>query len=439
MLYLGIDIGKSHHLAAFLSGDLLARHMRYDACPTLAIENTRAGFDRLRAAIRQHADEAETCVLLERTGHYGASLEAYLSEQGCHLYWMQARARYANNKTDRQDARALVVLLYNELELHAPTVDERLRISPIATPGREVRTLHGLVHHRDELVAESTRRKNKLTAILDELFPEFVAVYHDPFTPSALACREQFPTPTDVAEADIEDVCHTRKRNQPSRADLMELQTLARATIGTRDGARVASLLVEQKQLIAELHLMMAHVEQLDGEIERLVASSRAGQILLSFPGVASVQAGKLLAGIGTISNFESEAKLRGYLGWAPQSAQTGTSMDSSSLSKGGNPLLKKTVFMIVMTAIRSEPWKSRYAAMVARKCNYDGRRKEYTGRMKVVGHLCGHFIRVLYTLLKRDADLLADLPAGTEPPPPECYDPARHITGQKKAGGTRH
>ena len=56
-----------------------------------------------------------------------------------------------------------------------------------------------MVHHYAKLVAESTRRKNKLTSICDELFPEFTHLLRNPNLPTALALRSRFPTPARLA------------------------------------------------------------------------------------------------------------------------------------------------------------------------------------------------------------------------------------------------
>lgn len=35
-LYIGVDIGKFHHVAGFLSPSLLIRHERFEGCPTFS-------------------------------------------------------------------------------------------------------------------------------------------------------------------------------------------------------------------------------------------------------------------------------------------------------------------------------------------------------------------------------------------------------------------
>jgi hypothetical protein len=37
-LYVGIDVGKQHHVAGFVSATLLERHQRFEACPALMFE-----------------------------------------------------------------------------------------------------------------------------------------------------------------------------------------------------------------------------------------------------------------------------------------------------------------------------------------------------------------------------------------------------------------
>jgi transposase len=426
-LAVGIDIGKTRHFAALLSRPLLERYKRFDACPTMPVENSRSGFEHLLAFLDRHAPRSKTHVLLEQTGHYGRALEQYLQEHDLALYRLHVTTRAEHEKSDKRDAQALAILLYNQVVLHA-VADPTHEIRRLIAPSPTATLLRGLVQHRLELVCETTRRKNKLTAIADELFPEFTAIFADPNSPSALQLRAAFPTPQAIASASLDDLCATRKRTLPSRAKLAELQELARATIGTKSVARLVSLQLEQKQLMAELALLDDHVEQLSTEIERQVRQSREGRILTSFIGIGSVHAATLIAGIGSIANFESKAKLRAYLGWAPHEEQTGTTSDTRFQMPGGNPLLKQTMYLVTIAAIRYDPtWRALYERLLPIKCQYDERKKEYKGKMKVIGRIAGQIIGVIYILLSRDADLVASFPPGAELPPPELYDPSKH------------
>lgn len=434
LLFVGIDIAKLSHVAALVSAPLLNQYGSYERCPTLSFPQSRTGFEKLYAVMTKYAPAQECYVLVEHTGHYGCALEQFLQEQGVAVYRVHVQERgKGRQKSDRRDAQSLAVLLYNQVEKHILVADKRQVAHLLVPPSETARLLQGLVQHRHELVRESTRRKNKLTSIADELFPELTGIYRNPNGVGALTLRENYPTPQAIADARIEDLIATRKRNQPGDAQFAQLQALARHTIGTKDTIRIHSLVLEQQQLIAELRLLQAHIEALNAEIETAVTASREGQILTSFPMIGRGQAATFIASIGSIANFESAAKLRGYCGWSPLETQTGTSLDSVRLEKEGNRLLKHTLYLITLGAVRLDgPWRDLYNRLVPLKCQYDERLKRYRGRMKVIGRIAGQIVQVIYTLLKRDYDVLQRTPAGTPPPPPELYEAVKHTIKRK-------
>ena len=435
-LYVGIDLGKRSHVAAFFSKALLATHKSFSKAPTLKFENSRAGFMLLLSTITAYAGGyravKNTRVLLERTGHYGLPLEQFLQENCVAVHRIQPKKRYSKGKkTDHFDARALAVMLYNYLELSVELPDEVQRIVPVLPVTETVRKLRGLVRHRYELIRERTQRKNKLTSILDEIFPEFTQVYDDPNSPSALALREKFPAPEDIAGACLDELCATRLRSVPGNAAIEHLQVLARTTIGVRDPHRCFALLIEQRQLIAELRLLDQHIDELERHIRVIIADSREGKILISFTGIGEIQAATILSGIGTIANFEKSGRLKGYLGWAPRLTQSSETLDSSALNKSGNGLLKQTIYLATLSAIHYDPtWAALYNRLVTRLCVYDEKAKRYRGRLKALGHVAGQMIKVMYTLLKRDHELMTSWDGEGEPPPPELYDITKHTAG---------
>lgn len=141
-------------------------------------------------------------------------------------------------KTDKRDALGLANHLYNQLALGVQ-VEKKLQVIRRAIPPSEAAAqLKGLMRHRYELVNEATQRKNKLTAICDELFPELTQVFKNPNLTIALDLREKFPTPHAVATASLVALREIRKHSHPSEAQLVLLQQLAVQSIGTKDLAR---------------------------------------------------------------------------------------------------------------------------------------------------------------------------------------------------------
>jgi hypothetical protein len=286
------------------------------------------------------------------------------------------------------------------------------------------------MQHRRELVRESTRRQNKLTAICDQLFPEFTQVLKDPNGVTALKIRARYPTPHAIATAALADLCALRGGPSPSRAKLARLQSLGAETIGLHDIVRQRALVFEQSQLILELQLLREHVAQLETQVEQIVATSREGRILTSVPGIGSQTAGHLIAAIGNILKFPQASDLKAYLGWSPHRIQTGTSVDRASLSPAGTRATRTLLYLAVCNAIQMDcEWARLYQRLVPKKCAYDERKRDYVGTKKVIGRVAGQMIKTIYMLLKTDAELLTTIPPGMEPPAPQLYDPEIHQT----------
>jgi transposase len=428
-LYVGIDIGKKQHIAAFVSPTLLRQHERYEACPVLRFENNRVGFLALIERIRSYVPLEQCFVLVEKTGHYHRALEEYLLEMDITVHEMAVMERRREMlKTDKRDAQRLANHLYNQLELHVQVADKKQVVRPALPATGAASELRGLVQHRRELVRESTRRRNKLTAIRDQLFPEFTQVFKDPNGPTALAMRAHFPTPHAVATTTLHDLCARRTGTIPSNAKLALLQTLATRSIGTKDLIQQRALVFEQRQLIAELRLLHEHIAQLEARVQQIVANSREGRILDSIPGIGAESAAILIASIGNILNFPKASDLKAYLGWSPHLIQTGTSVDRASLSPAGTRATRGVLYMVVMKAIQEDcQWARLYQRLIPKKCRYDERKRDYVGKNKVIGRVAGQMIGLIYMLLKTDAELLATIPPGMESPDPMLYDPEIH------------
>lgn len=437
-LYVGVDVGKKAHVAGFVSTTLLQRHQRFESCPALSFANSREGFRALVDRISSYVPLTQVYVVLEVTGHYHRLLVQYLQELDIPVYTLHVQARQEGLlKTDKRDALGLGNLLFNQLEKGIQVGDPLRAIRRLAPPTDAAAQLRGMVQHRYELTIESTQRKNKLTAICDELFPEFVQICHNPNLPTALTLRTRFPTPAALATASLSALHEARGANRLlTDARLRELQELAAHSIGTKDSARQRGLVFEQDQLIAELTLIQQHLARLDAEMTRIVAACREGQILTSIPGIGPTQAAAIIASIGNIANFARAAQLKAYFGWAPCVKQSGSSVDHARLAPGGQRRMKAIMYLAVWTAIQRPEceWAKLYERLVPLKCGFSERTRQYTGRAKVMGRIAGQMIAVIFVLLRQDAETLRGLSAGAQAPEPVLYDPElyrQHRAGQ--------
>ena len=436
LLCVGIDVGKTSHVAAFVSRNLLARHKRFLLCPVRRFGQNRADIDAMLAAIRTQVPLERVAVLMERTGHYHRALAETLMAEGLTVYVIAIHAKKTNgmDKTDKQDALRLANLLYSQAVLGLQVDDTSQRVERRLPPTPAAAALAPLVRMHYELTQQLTRARNKLTALADEIFPEFSQIFRDVNLVTALDLREHFPTPAAVAAASLADIATIRHSNHPTNKQIQQLQELAATSIGVTEEHRLYGLLLEQSQLIVFLRLVSTQLAAIDGEILQKLEGSREGQILLSMPAIGLHHAAILLASIGNIRNFEKASHLRRFVGWAPQSFQTGTSFDRDTQTRTGSRLIKREMYLICMDAIKREPWKSFYDRLVLKKCPYDARLKRYRGKMKVVGRLAGTIATMIFALLKEDARLVDATPEGADPPSPRLYDPAIHLSHRSGA-----
>lgn len=428
-LYVGIDVGKTKHLAGFISTTLLQRHERFEGCPVLTFEQSREGFRSLIDRMRLYVPLEQVYVLLEHTGHYHRPLVEYLQELDISVYVMPVQKRPVGMlKTDKRDALSLGNHLYNQLEKGIQLADKTHLVRRLLPPTEAALQLKRWMHHRYELSRECSRRKNKLVAMCDELFPELSQVMRDPNAPMALTIREHFPTPHAIATATLSALAALRTKNRPSNAQLVELQRLASQSIGTKDLVRQRSLLLEQQQLIKELRVLQEHLQQLDSEVGKIVEQSREGKILTSI-GMGPAQAASIIAVVGNVLNFANAAALKSYFGWAPKIQQSGTSLDQVSLTHAGSRTMKQMMFLIVgnLIHLKDNEWAKLSERLVRKKCTYDERTRTYRGKGKVMGRVAGQMIEMMFALLKQDAEVLSAVPAGEEPPEPILYDPELH------------
>ncbi len=162
LLYIGIDIGKTSHVAGFISNTLLSRYERFENCPAIVFEQSRDGFRKLIEHIRHYVPIEQCFALMEVTGHYHKAVEQYLLELEIPVYLMCVQKRMSGmTKTDKRDALGLANHLYNQLEKGIQFSEKKQIARRIQPPTGPASQLKNLIQHRTELVRESTRKRNK--------------------------------------------------------------------------------------------------------------------------------------------------------------------------------------------------------------------------------------------------------------------------------------
>ena len=213
----------------------------------------------------------------------------------------ERRAGRTRGKSDPIDALAIARAALREPDLSRPQPDEQ-----------RYREIKLLVDHRDDLVDQRRRTQQRLRWHLFQLDPTYVV-------PLRMLGRSSH----------LERVSRWLARRE------QELQV------------RLA------RELVSSCRSLNRAIAELDQELEQRVKETAPA--LLELPGCAAVTAAKLLAEIGPIDRFKSDAQLARHSGVAPLEASSGRTQ-RHRLDRGGNRQLNAALYRIAITQARYHP-----------------------------------------------------------------------------------
>lgn len=400
MVYVGIDIAKEDHVACAVgeNGERLAK--------PLPFKNTEAGFERLLCWLEGLAEEPSGAFCgMEATGHYWMACFSFLSSRGydaCVVSPMQVKAvrelkGMPRVKNDRVDS-ALIA--------------ETLRIGDydatrLATD--DVQALRCLTRYRQSLRGQASVVKTQLLCVLDSYFPEYAALFSDPFGAASLAVLEMAPTPRELLArraSTLSKAISSASRGRLGDAKAAELRAAAKASVGIRLGESAASF--EAKSMVSRIRFLEAEAAKADTEIEAVLM--RVEPLVLTIPGVSVATGAQIVAEVGDASRFANAAALVKYAGLNPGVSQSG------KFEAAGSPITKK-----------GSPYLRRSLWLAANRCRqYDPRMRDFYERKRAEGKC--HRVAVTACARKLCHYVFAVM-RDHEP-----YDPGRGACAQKQA-----
>jgi len=210
----------------------------------------------------------------------------------------ERRAGRTRGKSGPIDALAIARAAIREPNLSRPRADERVY--------REIKLL---VDHREDLIDQRRRTQQRLRWHLHQLDPTYAV-------PLRMLSRASH----------LERVSRWLARRE------QELQV------------RLA------RELVSMIRSLNRAVGELDQELEQRTVE--VAPALLELPGCAAVTAATLLAEIGPVDRFKSDAQLARHSGVAPLEASSGKSQ-RHRLDRGGNRQLNAALYRIAITQAR--------------------------------------------------------------------------------------
>ena len=138
---------------------------------------------------------------------------------------------------------------------------------------------------------------------------------------------------------------------------LAMLETLAKASSGSRQLDDEAIWRIEVGHSLSQLRLLNTQIDQVEAIIHSELDRRPEAQRLLSIPGVGPQLAAFLLAFIGDPKRFKTGKQVAAYCGLAPRIYQSGKTERSGHITKAGNVRLRKILVNVAWLARRYNPW----------------------------------------------------------------------------------
>ncbi|MBI1877901.1 MAG: IS110 family transposase, partial [Chloroflexi bacterium] len=216
-------------------------------------------------------------------------------------------------KTDKKDTMTLAKLLAVNM------------IPPIWVPPTHVRELRALISHRQRLISQQSRTKNRLRSLLQR--------------------QHIGPTGGELF-------------SQPNRAWWLKLD------LSSSEKLRMRQDLISLDQL-APL------IQEVEAEIERWsITEPWVDQVpyLLQLPGIGLLTAMTILSAIGQIERFPTAKKLVGYAGLGTRVHASGQTHRSGGITKQGRKELRASLIEAAWVAVRyNQHWREQFEALAFR------------------------------------------------------------------------
>jgi transposase len=146
------------------------------------------------------------------------------------------------------------------------------------------------------------------------------------------------------------------------------------------------------RELVASCRSLDRVIAALDRELERRTAE--LAPALLDLPGCGAITAAKVLAEVGPIGRFTSDAQLARHSGVAPLQASSGR-VQRHRLDRGGNRQLNAALHRIAITQARIHPGARAYL---------ERKKAEGKSRREALRCLKRQLARVVFNTLKNEA-----------------------------------
>ena len=393
MFYCGIDIAKYRHEAAVIDEAGAA------LLDSISFFNSKEGCEKLLALFqRLDISQEDLLIGMETIGHYWLSVYGYLLEQGFEVKVINPiqseafRKMYIRQtKNDRKDS-FIIAQIMRFGQFSATNLSEEVIVA-----------MRQLSRYRLALVDACGDCKRRVIALLDQVFPEYDALFSDTFGVTSKEVLSRYPTPEDLLSVSTRKLSNLLEKASHGRFGREKAEQL-KAAAGSSFGVSFArdAFSFQIRQLIEQLEFLEGQIGELEERISSLL--KQTGSYLTTIPGIGDTLGAIILSEIGDIHRFDAPNKLvaAGLDVRVTQSGEfTGT---RQKISKRGSPYLRRAIWLAASRAAFCDPILSEY---------YQSLRARGKHHLTAIGAVSRKLCNIIFAILSENRPYEAVPPKG--------------------------
>ena len=384
MFYCGIDIAKYKHEATVIDEAGVA------LLDSISFANSKEGCEKLLALFqRLDISQKDLLIGMEATGHYWLSVYGYLLEQGFEVKVINPiqseafRKMYIRQtKNDRKDS-FIIAQIMRFGQFSATNLAEEAIVA-----------LRQLSRYRLALVDACGDCKRRIIALLDQVFPEYDALFSDTFGVTSKEVLSRYPTPEDllsVSTKKLSNLLEKASHGRFGREKAEQLKAAAASSFGVCFAKDAFAFQI--RQLIEQLEFLEGQIVELEEQISSLL--KQTGSYITTIPGIGDTLGAIILGEIGDIHRFDAPGKLVAFAGLDVRVTQSGEFTGTrQKISKRGSPYLRRAIWLAASRAAFCDPILSEY---------YQSLRARGKHHLTAIGAVSRKLCNTIYSILKEE------------------------------------
>src|SRR5712664_2668678 len=348
MRFAGIDVGAERHMVAMVGeqGEVLCRSSPFG--------EDASGYAHLFELL----GPAEDClVALEASGHYWRNLFVALLAKGYAVAVLNPlrTRRFAEEELQRTKTDAIYALGIARFAAQKGPPAAQL-------PDSATEELRELARLRERLAEDFADRLRQLHRAVDLGFPEFTRYVRTLESRLAATILSRYPTAASFRGVSVKKLARivydgSHKIGEELARALIEA---AAKSVGSHHSEPYR---LRIRYLCEDLDVLRRRLKDLARDIERKLDDHEVGKLLTTIDGVGPLTAACLIAELGDPARFRSAGAIASYVGVAPRLRQSGKKrfFSGSPTIPLGNSRLRKALWMVVLNAVRCNPWLRQY------------------------------------------------------------------------------